>query len=420
MADQLFHLIVVFSGVKATPFDYHHCLGHPSKPILRHLVSNYKLHHTSALSSSFYCKDCYCNKSHKLPFTQSTFVSSSPLKIIFYDVLTSPIPLTDNFKYYVIFVDHFTHCIWLNPLKCKSDVSLVFPRFKTLVENIFKRKIITLYSDNGGEYTGLSTFLATHGIFPHTSPLHTPKHNGFSERRHCHIVETSLALLSRAFLPLSFWSYAFLIATYVINCLPTPTLQMSSPYHKLFGTPPNYSKRRVFGCLCSQWFRSYSLHKLASQSTPYVFLGYSLTQSSYGCFDPSTTKTYHSRHVRFIELIFPLSGVNPFLPWSNESIVSTWFSITLVDSAPPLAPLVSDPAFNLEHPVLSSPPAVVDLPHARAPEPSLPHSVARISPLPTTLSSLLITTDLPFPRAHEPPIDLPLPELPVLLLIPPR
>uniref|UniRef100_A0A803NGX9 Reverse transcriptase Ty1/copia-type domain-containing protein n=1 Tax=Cannabis sativa TaxID=3483 RepID=A0A803NGX9_CANSA len=32
------------------------------------------------------------------------------------------------------------------------------------------------------------------------------------------------------------------IAAYLINHLPTPTLHMISPYHKLFESPPNYSK----------------------------------------------------------------------------------------------------------------------------------------------------------------------------------
>ena len=130
--------IIAFSSVKATPFDWHHCLGHPFEPILWHLVSNYKLHLAFALSTSFHCNDCYCNKGHKLHFSRSTLVSSAPLQIL------SPIPLTDNFKYYVVFVDQFTHYIWLYMLKRKSDVSLVFPRFKTLVKNFFKHKIITL------------------------------------------------------------------------------------------------------------------------------------------------------------------------------------------------------------------------------------------------------------------------------------
>ena len=103
----------------------------------------------------------------------------------------------------------------------------------------------------------------------------------------------------------------------LINRLPTPTLHISSPYHKLFGTPPNYSKLRVFCCLCYPWLQPYSLHKLAPRSTPCVFLGYSLTQSTYICFNPSTTKTYHSRHVRFIESIFSLYVVNPSLPLMN-------------------------------------------------------------------------------------------------------
>ena len=259
----------------------------------------------------------------------------------------------DNFKYYVIFVDHFTYYIWLYPLKRKSYVSLVFPRFKTLVENLFKQKIITLYSDNGGEYTGLSTFLTTHGISHHTSPPHTPKHNGFFERRHRHIVETGLALLSRASLSLSFWSYAFLTATSLINRLPTPTLQMSSPYHKLFDSSQSFRT----SCL-------HLLHKLAPRSTPCVFLGYSLNQSAYICFDPSTTKTYHSRHVRFIESIFPLSGVNNFLPRFDEPTVSTRFPVTLIDSTPPSTTLAADPTSHPQHLVLSSPLAIVDLPNA--------------------------------------------------------
>ena len=127
----------------------------------------------STLSSSCHCKDYFCNESHKSPFSQSTIVSSTPLQIIFFDVWTYPIQSIDNFKYYVVFVDHFTPYIWLFPLKRRSDVSLIFPCYKSLIENFFRRKIITLYSDNEGEYMGLSTFLATHGISHHTSPSHT-------------------------------------------------------------------------------------------------------------------------------------------------------------------------------------------------------------------------------------------------------
>ena len=78
--------IIAFFSVKVTPFDWHHRLGNPFEPILRHLVSNYKLHLAYTLSPSFHYKDCYCNKSHKLYFSQSTLVSFAPLQIIFSDV----------------------------------------------------------------------------------------------------------------------------------------------------------------------------------------------------------------------------------------------------------------------------------------------------------------------------------------------
>ncbi|OMO63086.1 Integrase, catalytic core [Corchorus capsularis] len=45
-------------------------------------------------------------------------------------------------------------------------------------------------SDNGGEYESLSSLLASHGIKHLQTPPHTPQHNGVSERKHRHIVET--------------------------------------------------------------------------------------------------------------------------------------------------------------------------------------------------------------------------------------
>jgi transposase InsO family protein len=95
-----------------------------------------------------------------------------------------------------MFVDHFTRYIWLYPMKRKSDVQTIFPKFKSLVENFYHHKIKILYTDNGGEYIGLRPFLQNHGISHHTTPPHTPEHNGISERRNRHIAETGLSLSS--------------------------------------------------------------------------------------------------------------------------------------------------------------------------------------------------------------------------------
>ena len=235
-------LIISFSSYKSFPTVWHHRLGHPLLSIYKHIVSTFGLELSECSNFNFNCNSCQCNKRHKLPFSTSSLVSHSPLEIMFSEVWTSAIYSVDGFKYYVIFMDHFTKYIWFYPLKQKSNVSEIFVRFKALLENYFKPKIVTLYSNQGGEYQALKSFLAPHGISHFTTPPHTPNHNGYSERHHRHIMETRLSFLSHASILLSYWPHAFQTVVYLINCLPTPTLQLVSPYVKIFGQPPNYGK----------------------------------------------------------------------------------------------------------------------------------------------------------------------------------
>ncbi|CAA7033437.1 unnamed protein product [Microthlaspi erraticum] len=244
------------------------------------------------------------------PYTggeEVTIADGSALSISHTDVWTSPVLSVDNFKYYLIFVDHFTRYTWFYPLRFKSQVKETFVAFKALVEKRFQCTICNLYSDNGGEFIALRSFLTSHGASHLTSLPHTPEHNGVAERKHRHIVETGLTLLHQASIPTTYWTYAFSTAVYLINRLPTPVIAHQSPYEKLFQQSPNYTKLRVFGSLCFPWLRPYTTNKLESRSSPCTFLGYSLSQSAYLCLDASTGRIYTSRHVQFVESEFPLS-----------------------------------------------------------------------------------------------------------------
>jgi histone deacetylase 1/2 len=382
---------IAFSTIKPTSFDWHHRLGHPAFSILRHIVSSNHLGLSSSLSSNYSCNACLCNKSHRLPFSNSTIVSTKPLEIIFSDVWTSPIFSHNGFKYYVIFIDHFTKYIWFYPLKNKSDVKEVFIRFRAIVEKHFNSTIKTLYSDNGGEYISLANFLSTNGISHLTTPPHTPEHNGYSERRHLHIVETGLALLTHASLPHSYWTYAFSTAVYLINRLPTPTLNLSSPYHKIFQTAPNYSKLRIFGCLCYPWLRPYTSHKLESWSKPCVFLGYSLTQSAYYCLDPSTSRIYVSRHVKFIESQFTFSSLSGSSSTSLSNPITTWIPAPITVLSPASEPPLPMPSavFNTQQPQSAAPPSNPI---------QLPTTIATHTTSPSITSSTGTTSTL-----HSPP-----------------
>ena len=112
----------------------------------------------------FYFTSCNINKSRKLPFAKSSITSSSPLDVIFSDVWTSPISSSNDFHYYIIFVDHFIKYIWFYPLRRKSIVHSTFVAFKQLVEHYFTSTFKTLYTDNGSEFLALWSFLVTHGV----------------------------------------------------------------------------------------------------------------------------------------------------------------------------------------------------------------------------------------------------------------
>ena len=55
--------------------------------------------------------------------------------------------------YYVSFIDDFSHKTWIYLLKGKSEVFSKFKEYKALVEKQTDKKIKTLQSDNGGEFT---------------------------------------------------------------------------------------------------------------------------------------------------------------------------------------------------------------------------------------------------------------------------
>ena len=209
------------------------------------------------------CDPCSVSKAHRLPYSHSLSDFHTPLELIHSDLWgPSPILSRNGYSYYISFVDHATLFTWIYLLKHKSDVYHVFKQFKAMTENQFSSKIKSIQSDWGEEFQGLSHFLKECGIIHRVSCPHTPQQNGLAERKHRHIVETDLALLSQASLPQKFWDDAFLTATHLINMMPSKVIHNVSPFEKLYSCKPDYAFLRVFGCLCYPLLRPYNKHKL--------------------------------------------------------------------------------------------------------------------------------------------------------------
>jgi len=90
----------------------------------------------------------------------------------------------------------------------------VFKQFKAMVNTQFNFPIEAVKSDWGGEFRPFTKFLSDLGIQHRLICPHTHHQNGVIERKHRHIVDMGLALLSQAAMPLHYWGQAFLTAVY--------------------------------------------------------------------------------------------------------------------------------------------------------------------------------------------------------------
>jgi histone deacetylase 1/2 len=297
----------VFGAIKPSTSRWHSRLEHPSFSIVERVVKNNDLPCVSDESPSSLCDSCLKAKSHQLLYPKSTSVYHVPLELIFFDVWGPAPTSVGRHTYYVSFIDDYSKYTWIYLIKKKSDVFQVFHDFQKLVERKFDRKIISVQSDWGGEYEKLNSFFKQIGIYHHISCPHAHQQNGSVERKHCHIVEVGLALLANASMPLKFWDEAFLIATYLINMLPSRVINFETPVQRLLKETPDYSSLRVFGCACWPNLRPYNNHKLYFRSARCVFLGYSSQHKGFKCLEPNTGRVHISRDVIFDEGVFLLN-----------------------------------------------------------------------------------------------------------------
>ncbi|GJU32872.1 ribonuclease H-like domain-containing protein [Tanacetum coccineum] len=142
--------------LSVSPTTWHQGLGHPGAEVLRSLIS---------------CNFISCNKD-KLPFVSSNTHVSSCFDIIHFDIWTSPIVSVGGFKYYVLFLDHFSPYLWIYTLRNKSEVFQKFIHFQSYVKNQFKCEIKAFQCDHGGE-------------FDNTNLLHLFEKNGIQFRFSC-------------------------------------------------------------------------------------------------------------------------------------------------------------------------------------------------------------------------------------------
>ena len=94
----------------------------------------------------------------------------------------------------------------------------MFSRFKAQVENLLGTTIKIFQSDGGTEFKPITKRFPQ--ISHQTSCPYTPQQNGLAERKHRHIIELSLSIMSQASIPPHFWDHIFQSVVFLINRLP--------------------------------------------------------------------------------------------------------------------------------------------------------------------------------------------------------
>ncbi|XP_073362463.1 uncharacterized protein [Aegilops tauschii subsp. strangulata] len=126
-------------------------------------------------SSGELCQACLAGKQRRAPFPQAAkFRAETPLDLVHADLCGAITPATPGGRrYFLLLVDDHSRYMWLTLLSSKDEAGIAIKRFQARAEVEARRKLGTLRTDRGGEFTPRH--------WPSTSP--PPEFNVTSQRR---------------------------------------------------------------------------------------------------------------------------------------------------------------------------------------------------------------------------------------------
>lgn len=280
---------------------WHMRLGHAGEKALQGLVKQGLLKGAKTGKHGF-CEHCVLGKQTRVKFGTAVHNTKGILDYVHTDVWgPSKNESLGGNRWFVTFIDDFSRRVWVYMMKHKDEVLDIFLKWKKMVETQTGRRVKTLRSDNGGEYTSDPFFevCQDEGIKRHFTVRKTPQQNGVAERMNRTLVEKVRCMLSHSGLSKVFWGEALSYARHIVNRLPSAALNGRTPLEVWSGSPANdYDSMRIFGCSA---YYHVTESKLDPRAKKAIFLGFSGGVKGYRLWCSESKKVILSRDVTFDE-----------------------------------------------------------------------------------------------------------------------
>lgn len=306
---------------------WHRRLGHIGQHGMDTLMKTNLIPSSNLKSDKIgFCDVCVEGKQSREPFDGTRIRAKRPLERIHSDVCGPLDPIAmDGSKYFVSFIDDYSHFAMIFPIRKKSEVFESFQEYEALSSAMFGTAISKLTIDQGREYLSKEQerWYKYKGIQVQPTISYSPQQNGVAERFNRTLAEKVRAMLIESGVPKKMWAEAAVAATYIINRSPTRTLENSAtPAELWFGSKPDLEKLRVFGCKAYAWIPDQCRKKLDSKSRKSVMVGYA--PNGYRLWDMERRKVFTARDVKFDETHYPYKSTEESEKLNRVATQARW------------------------------------------------------------------------------------------------
>jgi hypothetical protein len=217
-----------------------------------------------------------------------------------YGKILPPTPASN--QYFLLLVDDRSRFMSVVLLSSKDQVDDAIQKFQVRAECRTGEKLRGLCTDRGGEFNSknFAEYCLEHGVWRQLTMPYSPRQNGVVERRNGTVVGTAKSMMKVKSMPAWFSGEAILTAIYILNRLPTKSVEGATPFELWYGKNPLFITCILLAVLHVRNTKP-QLSKLDDRGRRMVFIGYEKRTKAYRLYDPVEKKVHISRDVVFDE-----------------------------------------------------------------------------------------------------------------------